>query len=128
MAGGALFGAVAAVLAFVAASLLTDDFVMATEPVALLFAALCGAIVGAPLLPATGFLLLRRVPLGLSIAGTMVGTVVGGVVAAIVFGTSNPVIYPIVGAIIGFLIAAIVLRLRFESPRPSAAIRVPRSG
>jgi len=126
LAGGALFGAIAAVLALVVSSALTDGFAWATEPVALVFAAVAGAAIGAPLFPAAGWLLLRRVPLGIAMIGSMAGTVVGGVGGWLLARGNDPMTTPVVGAMLGFVFAAILMRLRFSTPRQPQAIRVPR--
>lgn len=127
LAGGALFGAIAAVLALVLASALTDGLAWGTEPIALAFAAVAGAALGAPLFPAAGWLLLRRVPLGVALVGSMAGTVLGGVAAWVLTRGNDPMSTPILGAIIGFACAAIVMRLRFSARRQADAIRVSRS-
>jgi hypothetical protein len=124
LAGGALFGAIAAVLALVLASAVTDGLAWGT-PIALVFAAMAGAALGAPLFPAAGWLLLRRVPLGIALIGSMAGTVLGGVLGWVLTGGNDPMSTPILGAIVGFACAAIVMRLRFSTPRQEA-IRVPR--
>jgi hypothetical protein len=126
LAGGALFGAIAAVLALVVASALTDGLAWGTEPIALVFAAVAGAALGAPLFPAAGWLLLRRVPLGVALVGSMAGTVLGGVLGWVLTGGNDPMATPILGAIIGFACAAILMRLRFSTPRKAEAIRIPR--
>jgi hypothetical protein len=126
LAGGALFGAIAAVLALVLASALTGGLAWGA-PIALVFAAVAGAALGAPLFPAAGWLLLRRVPLGIALIGSMAGTVLGGVAAWVLTRGNDPMSTPILGAIIGFACAAIVMRLRFSARRQADAIRVPRS-
>jgi drug/metabolite transporter (DMT)-like permease len=83
-------------------------------------------MLGAPLLPATSWLLLRRVPLGLSFVGTTLGTVLGGVLGWVLGGgINNPLRWPVGGALIGFFAAVIVLRARFSS-RGAVARPVPR--
>jgi hypothetical protein len=125
LAGGALFGAIAAVVALILASMLTHDLGLGTDPLAIVFAAAFGAMVGAPLFPAAGWLLLRRVPLGIALIGSMAGTVLGGVAGWVLTGGNAPLSWPVLGAVIGFGCAAVVMRLRFSAPRRER-IRVPR--
>jgi len=114
MAAGALFGGVAAAIALTVAGGITEGGFPPWSVLA--FAASVGAMLGAPLLPATSFLLLRRVPLGLAFLGTTVGTMLGGI-AGWFLGRADPVRGPLTGAVIGFFVAVIVLRLRFSSRR-----------
>jgi hypothetical protein len=67
-----------------------------------------GAIIGGILAPLTGWLLLRRVPLGLAVGGTALGAVSGAVIGLIVGGGNGSVLF----AITGFLGSAVLLRLR----------------
>jgi hypothetical protein len=64
------------------------------------------------LLPATAWIFLRRVPLGLALLGTLVGTVVGGALGWIVGIGNDPIQGGLVGAFAGFAGAALLLRLR----------------
>jgi hypothetical protein len=128
VAAGALFGAIAATVgAFVAVSV-TDGPAAAFSWPILGWAAIIGAVLGAPLLPVSSWLLLRRVPLGLAWVGTALGTVLGAVLGWIAASMlrGNPILWPITAALIGFFAAVIVLRLRFSSARPAEAVRVSR--
>jgi hypothetical protein len=83
---GAICGSVAALTGFSIVSLLV--WRVAPPLIAWFVVAAGGAILGAPLLPATGWLLMRRVPLWLSFVGTTAGAVIGGVLGALVSRTS----------------------------------------
>ena len=122
VAGGAL-GALAAAVGLVIAGAITEHDFPPLEILAV--AMLVGGALGAPLLPATSWLLLRRVPLGLSWLGTTVGTVAGGVAAwvAAAFMSGDPILWAVTGAVIGFFFAVIVLRARFPVQRDR--VRVP---
>ena len=70
-----------------------------------------GAIIGGILAPLTGWLLLRRVPLGLAVGGTAVGTLAGAVIGLLLGGGNGSVMF----AIAGFLGSAVLLRLNASS-------------
>lgn len=120
LVAGALFGSVAAVIGSTIAVTITELGLPPWELVAL--AAIIGGVLGAPLLPVTSWLLLRRVPLGLSFVGTTVGTTLGGVIGwiAAMKAGGNPVGWPVMGAVTGFFAAVLVLRMRFSSAREVA--------
>ena len=128
LAAGALFGAVAALVAAGIAVTLTHGPAAAISWPILGWAAIIGAVLGAPLLPAASFLLLRRVPLGLAFAGTTAGTAVGGIAGwiAAVAMSGNAVLWPVLAAVAGFFAAVVLLRLRFSAARESGHVRVPR--
>lgn len=116
---GALLGALAAVVGAWLAFRLT--VVPLYSLAAYIVAAGVGAVLGGVLLPAACWLLLRRVPLGLALLGTLLGTVAGGV-AGSVFAwrlgyDTILVVAPVGGAVLGFLQSATLLRLRFSAPR-----------
>ena len=71
------------------------------------------------LLPLASWILMRRVPLGRAIPGTVFGAVLGGLA-----GLRSPIAWglmgPIAGAIAGFIIAVLMLR---RSARSEAAPR-----
>ena len=130
MVAGGIFGAVSAAIGAMIAISITEGPGHAFDIPIVPIATVIGAMLGAPLLPATSFLLLRRVPLGLSWVGTALGTVAGAVIGWVV-ATSVPdgnwFTWPVIGALIGFFAAVAVLRLRFSAdaggqrvPRPAA--------
>lgn len=123
MVAGALFGAIAGVVG--AAIAVSVTMGLSGAPYVLGMAAILGAVIGAPLLPATSFLLLRRVPLGMSFVGTTVGTTLGGIAGWIAAWSveANPILWPTAAAMIGFFLSVVFLRMRFSSSRE--AVRVP---
>ena len=123
---GAVFGALAAVVAFALASGLTGGFDVVFYADVLAFVAAVGAVFGGVLLPVTCWVLLRRVPLGLAVMGTVAGTVLGGALGWMLLPDS--IIHPVLGAVAGFFCAALLLRLRASAPRAprGAAARAAR--
>lgn len=114
---GAFFGAVAAATGVTIASLLYDRVLPPVEVI--MGTMILGAVLGAPLLPAAGLLLMRRVPLGLSFLGTTAGAVTGGVLGMLVTVQavgSLGAIAPLAGAVLGFFAAVLLLRRRFRAP------------
>jgi hypothetical protein len=69
-----------------------------------------GGTLGAVMGPVAAWLLMRHVPLGVAVGGTMLGTLVSGVIGLI--ATANPVGAMLYG-MAGFGITAIGLRIRF---------------
>jgi len=119
LAAGALAGALAAVAA------LEIGLVTSGEPVGLFshtdremmaVVAMLGALFGGVLLPATAWIFLRRVPLGLALLGTVVGTVVGGALGWVVMYGRGEIEGGLIGALTGFACAALLLRLRASAP------------
>ncbi|HET7462231.1 MAG TPA: hypothetical protein VFJ82_13325 [Longimicrobium sp.] len=122
MVAGALLGSLAALIGAGVAVAITHGLGEALNWPILGWAAIIGAVLGAPLLPATAFLLLRRVPLGLAFVGTPPGAAVGGIagwIAAVAL-SGNPLLWSVAGAVIGFFAAVLVLRIRFSSRREVA--------
>lgn len=130
LASGAAFGALAAVLAALIGLTATGQSWVRYHVNFLPLIALVGAVLGAPLLPVTAWLFLRRVPLGLSLAGTFAGAVAGGIVgwmlpgtpADLMFGApagwlSLQEVHAVLGGVFGFALAAVVLRVRFAAGR-----------
>ena len=121
-AAGGVFGALAAAAAFLLAVVAIGKLPeLSYDPQVLAWVAAVGAVFGGVLLPATGWLLLRRVPLGLAVLGTVAGTVLGGAAGGVV-GWLMPddryfLAVPVLGALVGFLCAALLLRLRASAPR-----------
>ena len=126
MVAGALLGSLAALVGAGIAVSVTHGVREAVSWPILGWAAIIGAVLGAPLLPATSWLLLRRVPLGLSFLGTTLGAMAGGIAGWIAAAalSGNPVLWPIVAAVIGFFAAVLVLRIRFVSRGEVGATRV----
>ncbi|MBB4638698.1 hypothetical protein [Longimicrobium terrae] len=116
-AAGAVFGAIAGLVAQVAWMLLEWDGWF-RYPEVLVFGAGMGMIAGAVLAPLTAWLLMRHVPLGLAFGGTLLGTVAGAAVGA-TMGSLPGAIY---GGFIGYAASALVLRFRVARP-PRAVTR-----
>ena len=127
-AAGAAFGALAGAVGLALAVLVAEGprGLGWLEPFAV--AAAFGAVLGVGLGPAAGWLLLRRVPLGVAVLGTLAGAVAGGAGSWLLRGAWL-VGGPVGGAAAGFLAAAVALRLRYAAPRralaPPAARRPP---
>lgn len=69
-----------------------------------------GAPLGAVLLPTAGWLLMRRVPLGRAMFGTMLGTIAGGLIGWLLPFGVDPVNRTVLAGFLGFVMAVIVLR------------------
>ena len=129
-AGLFVFGAVAGALAGAAvgalAALLPDDrgtrFGPAWMDVGALFGASVGAPMGAVLLPLAGWLLMRHVPIGQALVGTMLGTIVGGLVGWYAPVGSDEIARSLVGAILGFALVVILLRRRAPARSPAPPV------
>jgi hypothetical protein len=118
LVAGALFGSIAAAIgATIAVALAGKGFAELYGLTMVGVATLIGGVLGAPLLPATSWLLLRRVPMGRSWLGTTAGAVVGGLAGwfAALAVPGDEFLWPITGALIGFFAAVPVLRIRFSS-------------
>jgi hypothetical protein len=74
--------------------------------------AVYGATLGALLLPIAGWLLMRRVPIGRALLGTMLGTIAGGLVGWFAPIHGEQFEHALLFAIAGFGLA--VLRLRHQ--------------
>jgi hypothetical protein len=74
------------------------------------FGATLGAPLGAVLLPAAGWLLMRRVPLGRAMLWTTVGTIGGGLVGWFTPFRVDEFYRTLVCGFLGFIIAVITLR------------------
>ncbi|HSU16100.1 hypothetical protein [Longimicrobium sp.] len=110
--GGALFGAVAAIATLVI-GLAVSGGLEALDLRALQLVGGVGAVLGGVLFPAAAWLLMRTVPIGLALLGTVAGTVAGGaagwLLAASEFGQ---VVHVLIGGVIGFVAASVLLRIR----------------
>lgn len=81
----------------------------------LLVAGVVGGILGAVCAPLTGWMLLRRVPLGRAFGNLTLGTVVGGLVGWFLpHAFDAMVVQTMVAAALGFLVTAIILRLLYS--------------
>jgi len=122
--GGALAGALAAVVALGIAIALTPSLRVSGEVgAALENAAMVGAVFGGVLFPAAGFIVLRRVPLGLALLGTLLGTVAGAVIGW--FVPPVPIAHAINGALICFVASTLLLRLTLGRASRVEGQRVP---
>lgn len=123
--GGALAGAIAAVVALGIAIALTPSLRGGGVAGGLEFAALVGAGFGGVLFPLAGFVVLRRVPLGLALLGTLLGTIAGAVIGW--FVPPVPIEHAITGALIGFVASTLLLRLTLGHAGRVDRQRVPVS-
>jgi len=114
---GGIAGALASALAVGVVLLATEPRELVRHPEILVFAGTIGAAVGSVLGPLAAWMLMRHVPLGIAIGGTMLGTLAGGVVALVLDGPFMYLTLPLVG----FFLSALAIRLRV--PRP-ARVRV----
>lgn len=105
-AAGAIAGALVAVLA-IAFSLGPRE---ALDLDLIGFGATLGAPLGALLLPASGWLLMRRVPLGRAMLGTMLGTIAGGVIGWFAPVHIHQFYHTLLSGFLGFVMAVIALR------------------
>jgi hypothetical protein len=92
-------------------------------------AAAVGAGAGAVLFPATGWMVMRHVPIGRALLGTFVGTVIGGVGGALVAFPDvriHPVLAIGAGAVAGFVASVVLLRITAKrSSKSDAAAGTP---
>ena len=117
---GAVLGAVLAPLLLVLLRAVVGGGGLATaRDWYLLRVAGVGAALGAILLPATAWWLMRSVPLGAALLGTTLGTLLGGA-AGVLLASVNPYV-PIAGALAGYLASALLLRRRAQRRRELAA-------
>lgn len=80
-----------------------------------------GAPLGAVLLPIAGWALMRRVPLGRALVGTIAGTLVGGLGGWFIALGGSSLASSISGGLVGFAAAVFVLR-RFSRARREASM------
>src|SRR5687767_10319767 len=115
VAAGALFGGLAALVAFLIGLGITggEGAGLARENDAVLIVGFLGAVFGSVLLPTAAWGMLRRVPLGLVVLGTLAGTILGGVIAWLLPLHPNILGRAVLAALGGFLAACLILRLRY---------------
>jgi len=125
MLAGALLGAISATVGALIAVSITHGIGEAFSWTVLGGAAVMGGVLGAPLLPAASWLLMRRVPLGAAFLGTAVAATLGGVIGWVAawLMSGNPVVWPVAAAIACFLLAVLLLRRRFAAS-PETRVRV----
>jgi hypothetical protein len=71
-----------------------------------------GAFFGGILFPLAMWLVMRRVPLGLAVVGTVIGTALGGMAGWVLADAhGNPISTAIWSAVAGFAIACVALRM-----------------
>ncbi|HEV7589035.1 MAG TPA: hypothetical protein VGO40_13035 [Longimicrobium sp.] len=122
LAAGAVAGALAAAGALLIGLWVSGERVGGSGTEMFGFAAMVGAFFGGLLLPATAWIFLRRVPLGLAVLGTLLGTIVGGALGWVIRMGPNEIQGGLVGAFAGFAAAALLLRLRASAPRVRRAV------
>jgi hypothetical protein len=112
MVVGGIAGGLATALAVAGVVLVSDPSELLRDPELFFIAGAFGAVYGAVLGPLAAWLLMRHVPLGIAIGGTMLGTLVGGVLALTAM-EEHILTLPLVG----FFLAALAIRLLV--PRPA---------
>jgi hypothetical protein len=115
---GGIAGALVSAITVGAVMLATGARELFRHPEILVIAGMVGAAFGSVLGPLAAWLLMRHVPLGVAIGGTMLGTLAGGV-AALLLG--DGVTWYLTLPLAGFFLAALVIRLRVPGP---ARVRV----
>jgi len=80
-----------------------------------LFGATIGAPLGTLLLPFAAWTVMRHVPFGRALAGTVTGTFVGGLIGWFITQDSHVLFRSVTGGIVGFTVAAVLLRLRAQA-------------
>ena len=118
---GAVTGAVAGSAVAFLAVLLRVGLGEALDLQLFEFGAWVGAPLGAVLFPLAGWLLMRRVPIGRALLGTMLGTIVGGLVGwfAPLHGPGDIIERTLLWGIIGFAVAVLLLRRKAAAAAPS---------
>jgi hypothetical protein len=111
---GGIAGAIASMLALAAVALLIEPRALFREPEIFLIAGMVGAGFGSVLGPLAAWLLMRHVPLGIAIGGTMLGTLAGGVAAMLL--EAHFFTLPLAG------FAAAALVIRFAVPRQQVPV------
>ena len=107
---GAAAGAIAGALVAVLAITLSLGPREALDLDLVRFGATLGAPLGAALLPASGWLLMRRVALGRAMLGSTLGTITGGLMGWFAPVHIDQFYRTILGGFLGFILAVITLR------------------
>jgi hypothetical protein len=107
---GAIAGAIAGALVAMLAIAIRRGPLEALDLDLAEIGATLGAPLGALLLPAAGWLLMRRVPLGRAMLGTMLGTVAGGLIGWLAPVHLFQVYRTLLFGFLGFVLSVVVLR------------------
>lgn len=110
VAFGAAAGAIAGALVAMVAIAISLGPLEALDFDLLGFGATLGAPLGAVLLPASGWLLMRRVPLGRAMLGTTLGTIAGGVMGWFAPVHVDQLYRTVFAGFLGFVVAVVALR------------------
>ena len=111
---GGIAGGLAAVIAIALAERTWSTF---TEPFYFVMGAEFGAPLGAIILPIAGWALMRHVPLGRAIVGTIAGALVGGLLGWFLpIGVFEP-FRAMAGGLVGFTAAVLLLRWKARTRR-----------
>lgn len=90
-----------------------------------------GAEIGGPLgivlLPIGAWTLMRHVPFGRAVVGTIAGTLIGGFAGYFIAPDVHALFRSIAGGVLGFGVAAIVLRLRARAAKKIRALDTERA-
>ena len=89
------------------------------DPDLLLIGATFGAPLGAILFPASGWLLMRHVPLGKALLGTSIGTLAGGIAGWFLPLGNDPLARTLSLGVLGFAIAVMLLRRSASRAAPA---------
>ena len=112
MAAGAVFGALAGILAIIVAAAVTEGMPSVFDLEVLAFVGFVGAFFGGVLFPLAMWLVMRTVPLGLAVLGTVVGTALGGMAGWLLADAhGNPIGTAVWSAVAGFAVACVALRM-----------------
>jgi hypothetical protein len=123
--GGAIFGAIAAVATLMIGLAAIGRGGEVFDLIALEIVATVGAMLGGVLFPAAAWLLMRTVPIGLALLGTVAGTTAGGAAGWLVASNDfDQVVYALIGGVIGFAAASVLLRIRagWRAERPRVSV------
>ena len=114
---GAIAGAIVAFLVILLRQGLGDALDLSTIE----FGSWLGAPLGAVLFPLAGWLLMRRVPIGRALLGTMLGTILGGLVGWFtpLHGPGDIIDRTLLCGIIGFAVAVLALRRMATARAPA---------
>lgn len=117
MLAGAVFGALSGAVAAAIAIAITEGIRSEILQGGMVVAGCVGAFLGGVLFPITGMMFMRRVPLGLAVAGAMLGSVAGGLAGWVAFARTTQIEAALLGGILGYAVAVLALRWRFSPAR-----------